>query len=136
MRFGPQSITGSLSTAIAGIGEYPVLFQNDVAVGFTVVYLDGTRAMNPSVSRIVVFKQGGESVEIKPESMEHRDFVREPQRWEEELVRLRCSQAISANTKPVYDAIAFVPPIIIDRPWPFSTTQERPNWWVVDKNSV
>ena len=77
---------GSLSTAIAGIGEYPFRFQNDVAVGFTVVYLDRTGAMNPSVF-------------------------------------FHCSQAISAITKPVYDAIAFVQPIIIDRPWPFSTPQ-------------
>ena len=135
---------GSLSTAIAGFGEYPVRFQNDKAVGFTVVYLDRTRAMNPSVSRIVVFKQGGESVEVKPESSEHRNFVRELQRWEEELVRMRpippvyfqCTHAISALTKPVYDAIAFVSPTIIERPWPFSTPQDRPNWWVVDENGV
>ena len=142
MCFSPQSTMGSLSTAIAGFGEYPVRFQNDKAVGFTVVYLDRTRAMNPIVSRIVVFKQGGESVEVKPESSEHRDFVRELQRWDEELVRMRpippvyfqCTHAISALTKPVYDAIAFVPPTIIERPWPFSTPQDRPNWWVVDEN--
>ena len=137
MCFSPQSTMVRLSTAIAGFGEYPVRFQNDVAVGFTVVYLDRTRAMNPSVSRIVVFKQGGESVEVKPGSSEHRDFVRELQKWDEELVRMRpfppvffqCSHAISALTKPV-----FVLPTIIERPWPFSTPQDRANWWVVDEN--
>ena len=71
---------GSLSTAIAGFGEYPVRFKKEMAVGFTVVNLDRTKAMNPTVSRSVVFKQGGESVEVKPESLEHRDFVRKLQR--------------------------------------------------------
>ena len=139
--FSLHSTRGSLSTAIAGFGDYPVRFQNDMVVGFTVVFLDRTRAMNASVSIIFVFKQGGESVEIKPESTEHRDFVRELQRWEEELVRMspilavyfHCSQAISVITKQVYDAIAFVPPIIIERPLPFSTPQDRPNCWVVDE---
>ncbi|XP_075240280.1 uncharacterized protein LOC142335837 [Convolutriloba macropyga] len=83
----PQSTISSLSTAIAGFGEYPVRFQNDVAVGFTFVNLDRIRAINPSVSRMVVFKQSGESVEVEPESSDHRDFVRELQRWDEELVK-------------------------------------------------
>ena len=93
---------GSLSTTVAGFGAYPVRFQNDVAVGFTVVYLDRTRAMNPSVSRIVVFKQGGKIVEVKPESSEHRDFVRELQSWDEELVRMRPIPPVFFSLYPLY----------------------------------
>ena len=40
------------------------------------------------------------------------------------LFSMQCSHAISALTKPVYDAIAFLPPTIIERPWPFSTPQD------------
>ena len=69
--------------------------------------------------------------------------MREFQRWEEKLVRMKpipavyfqCSRAISAITKLLKDAIAFVPPIIIERPWLFTAPQDKSNWCVVEKKT-